>query len=225
MYIKKIMIIIISIAFLSLCFFYTKPLPGANSIFEFINIDNILDFKKKEDFVKMNNEIKYPRRLRFSVSSYLEPEKMLKKGHAIKEYFELNTSVEVKIIVSYDNFSLIDILKAGRVEIVWAGPSVFKNLKGAIDYNLLLKVMRSKNFSTGENMDIGIPGDVMAKTRIMPDAPILINNNVDLEIRTRIYELLISPLKYPGGEKFINILNELEGIEAFSKADTNEYEI
>jgi len=305
--IKKMTIFIILFIMAGLLIYLAKPSPGGNSIFEFINVDNIFNLKKRDDYTGLDKDFKYPRRLRFSIVSYSEPEKIFKKGSAIKEYFESSMSLEVKIVVLRDYSSLIDLLKVGQVEVVWAAPLIYKTVKDSINYNLLLKTMegdspfyqgaivvrKDSGIKTVEDLKgkkmafvdeastsgfflqnkiindagysslsffsafefvgshdralkllydkrfdaasigllaLNVAGvdtaelDIIAKTPKIPNAPILVNNNLDPSTRAKIYDLLISPLNHPGGREFINTLNEIDKFSAFIKADTSEYE-
>jgi phosphonate transport system substrate-binding protein len=299
--------IVILFIMAGLLVYLAKPAPGVNSIFEFINVDNIFNLKKRDDFNGLDKDLKYPRRLRFSIVSYSEPDKIFKKGGAIKQYFESSMSLEVKIVVLRDYSSLIDLLKVGQVEVVWAAPLIYKTVKDTINYNLLLKTMegdspfyegaivvrKDSGIKTIEDLKgkkmafvdeastsgfflqnkiindhgystlsffsafefvgshdralkllydkrfdaasigllaLNVAGvdtaelEVLAKTPKIPNAPILVNNNLDPSTRAKIYDLLISPLNHPGGKEFINTLNEIDKFSAFIKADTSEYE-
>lgn len=129
-------------ALLAAAAFWTlRPEPGSSSIFDFITVDNIFNLKDEKDYASPGPGFDYPRRIRFSIVSYSEPEKIFKKSRAIKEYIEANMSLEVKIVVLRDYSSLIDLLKVGQVEVVWAAPLIYKTIKDSINYNLLLKTL------------------------------------------------------------------------------------
>jgi len=138
---KKTVLTAIAIITIGSLAYFMKTAPGSNSIFEFINIDNVFNLKSQSDFTLPDCGFKYSRRLRFSIVSYSEPEKIFKKGQAIKDYLEANMSLEVKIVVLRDYSSLIDLLKVGQVEVVWAAPLIYKTVKDSINYNLLLKTL------------------------------------------------------------------------------------
>ena len=307
----KILVILLFAA-LALCAgFYFRSGPAPNSILEFITADNLLpgaSTDRETSGSSYEKDFKYSRRIRFSIVSYSLPEKLYAKGKIIQKYLEENLGIEVKMIILRNYDSLIDLLKTGQIEAVWAAPLIYRNIKNEINYNLLLKLLeRNSPFYEGavivrtdsgikdlkqlegktmafvdENSASGFylqnrlindmgasslkffskfefvgshdralqlvydkkfdaaavgiqlmnfaPGmnskeiNIIAQTPRIPNAPILVNNNLDAGIRGRIRELLLHPEKFKGGTEFIKQLSAFDGFTGFTTADTSEYE-
>lgn len=305
---KNIFIAFLSMAILLALFcFISKRDRYSSSIFDFISVENIFNLKKEADISTFSNQPDYQKRIRFSIVSYSDPQKIYAKGNVIKKYIEDNLSVEVKIVTIRDYASLIELLKIGQVELVWAAPLIYKNIKNGINYNLLLKVLENGSSSyegaiivrkdsgiksigdlKGKSMafvdesstsgfylqnkminDLGyssasffskyefagshdraiklvyekrfdaasvgllplkISGvnteelQIIAKTKKIPNAPILANNNMDAPTRAAIYDLFMFNAKHKGGNEFIKKLDEIDKFSGFTNADTSEYE-
>ncbi len=308
---SKILIILLLLVLTFGAVFYLKAGRTSNSLLEFITAGNLLpgapeDQKAAESAYE--KDFKYSRRIRFSIVSYSLPEKIYAKGKVIEKFLEENLGLEVKIIVLRNYDSLIDLLKIGQVEVVWAAPLIYRNIKNEINYNLLLKLLeRNSPFYEGavvvrtdsgitdlkqlegktmafvdENSasgfylqnrlindmgrsslkffskfefvgshdralqlvydkkfdaaSIGIqlmnfaPGmnsreiNIIARTPRIPNAPVLVNNNLDAETRGRIRELFLHPEKFKGGTEFITNISAFYGFTGFTAADTSEYE-
>jgi len=307
----KIFYILLAMALITCAVFYLRSGRTSNSLLEFITAENLLPgaaSEQKGSESAYEKDFKYSRRIRFSIVSYSLPEKIYAKGKVIQKYLEENLGIEVKIIVLRNYDSLIDLLKIGQVEIVWAAPLIYRNIKNEINYSLLLKLLeRNSPFYEGavivrtdsgiknlkqlegktmafvdENSASGFylqnrlindmgasslkffskfefvgshdralqlvydkkfdaaavgiqlmhfaPGmsskeiNIIAQTPRIPNAPILVNNNIDAETRGRIGELLLHPEKFKGGTEFIKQLSAFDGFTGFTTADTSEYE-
>jgi len=307
---KTLAIIIMAVLTLSAAA-YLKNGRTSNSLLEFITADNLLPGASNGPDASesaYDKNFKYSRRIRFSIVSYSLPEKLYAKGKIIRKYLEENLGIEVKMIILRDYDSLIDLLKIGQVEVVWAAPLIYRNIKNEVNYNLLLKLLEhnspfyegaivvradsgiknikqlegktmafvDENSASGFYLQnrlindlgasslkffskfefvgshdralqlvydkkfdaaaVGIqlmnfpPGmnsaeiSIIAKTQKIPNAPILVNNNIDAGLRGRIYELLLHPEKFKGGHEFIKQFSAFDSFTGFTTADTSEYE-